>query len=105
MSKIVHCKKSLYDIYCGRGKCPRTGKYYNLGNPYSHKEGTAARFKASSLDESINSFESYVKNRMENDKEFKDSIESCKDQVLGCWCYPNRCHCEVIHKLAGSEGY
>lgn len=105
MNKIVHCKKSSYDVYCGRGKCPNTGKYSILGNPFSHKENTAAKFKVSSLDESISSYETYARDRMLTDIGFKIAIESCKNKILSCWCYPNRCHCEIIHKLAKSEGY
>jgi hypothetical protein len=31
---IVHCKKEPYDIYIGRGHCPRTGEPGRWGNPF-----------------------------------------------------------------------
>ena len=33
-ARVVHCKKEDYDVYIGRGKCPKTGKYSIWGNPF-----------------------------------------------------------------------
>ena len=36
-------------------------------------------------------------------KELRDSVGDLKDKVLGCWCAPDPCHGEVLHRLAGNE--
>jgi hypothetical protein len=43
--RVVHCKKSPYDIYIGRPS--------KWGNPYSHLSGTLAEYKVSSREEAI----------------------------------------------------
>lgn len=30
-------------------------------------------------------------------------IPSLKDKVLGCWCLPKKCHCEILAKRADSK--
>jgi hypothetical protein len=31
---IVHCQRDAYDVYIGRGRCPRTGRPGEWGNPF-----------------------------------------------------------------------
>jgi hypothetical protein len=42
---IVHCKVEPYDVYIGR-----PGPW---GNPFTHKEGTIARFRVNSIEEAM----------------------------------------------------
>lgn len=31
---VVHCSHDPYDVYIGRGQCPKTGKQGEWGNPF-----------------------------------------------------------------------
>ena len=44
-------------------------------------------------------YEQYI---LGNDK-LLDSINELKGKVLGCWCDPDQCHAEILHKLAGNR--
>ena len=32
-----------------------------------------------------------------------DSVGDLRGKVLGCWCSPQSCHAEVLHRLAGND--
>jgi uncharacterized protein DUF4326 len=89
---VVHCKRDRFDYYIGRPGL--------LGNPYSHRVGTLAKFKTSSAEEAIASFETYARERMKKDPAFRSAVRHCHDKRLGCWCAPNICHGEILVKLA-----
>ena len=80
MKRIVHCKKSSYDVYIGRPS--------KWGNPYViGKDGTRA--------EVIAKYESYIR----NSPELVSSLHELKNRVLGCWCDPLPCHGNILIKL------
>lgn len=85
--KIVHCKKEKYDIYIGRPSI--------FGNPYSWKDDTLAKFKVNTIEEAIESYEAYARNKPDLLEAIKELSE---DAVLGCWCF-KQCHGNVIIKL------
>lgn len=86
--RVVHCKKSPYTQYIGRPS--------PFGNPYSHKDDTAAQFTVDTVDEAIVSFEDYARDNASLLQQIKNLPE---DAVLGCWCKPGPCHGDVIVKL------
>lgn len=78
--KIVHCKRDDYDVYIGRGS--------KWGNPYKIGiDGTRS--------EVIEKYREYIL----NNKELLDDLHELKGKILGCWCYPKRCHGEVLIEL------
>lgn len=89
MEKVVHCKKEPYNVYIGRPS--------KWGNPYSYKEGTAARFKVNTRDEAIDAYYYYI---TEGDgKHLLEDLHELKGKVLGCWCKPKRCHGDILVEL------
>ena len=87
MCKVVHCKKEEFDVYIGRPSI--------WGNPYSHKEGTAAQFKTRTRREAIEMYEKYLL----SNKELMAKLPELKHRTLGCWCKPKRsCHGDVLKK-------
>jgi Domain of unknown function (DUF4326) len=86
MCIVVHCKKEPYDIYCGRPS--------KWGNPYSHKEGTLAEFKVDTRDEAVDAYESYLL----SNKELMDSLPELMYKKISCWCFPKKCHCDILKK-------
>ena len=81
---VVHCKKSNYDAYIGRGS--------KWGNPFKiGKDGTR--------EEVIEKYRKYI---LSND-ELMNSLHELKGKVLGCWCKPKSCHGDVLAELADRE--
>ena len=86
--KVVHCKKEPFDVYIGRGS--------KWGNPYSHKEGTLAKYVVGSRKEAIDKYEEYLL----SSEELVNSLSELKGKTLGCWCSPKSCHGEILLKYA-----
>lgn len=89
--RVVHCKREKYDVYIGRGPCPRTGLPGMFGNPFIlDVDGTR--------EEVIAMFEIWV-------REQPDLIHAIKTELsgktLGCWCTPKACHGDVLLRIAG----
>ena len=87
MEWVVHCRKSRYDVYCGRPS--------KWGNPYSHKEGTLAKFKTKTRQEAIDKYEEWIRSQ----PQMIEDLKELKGQVLSCWCKPLNCHCDILVKL------
>lgn len=81
---VVHCKKAPYDVYIGRPS--------KWGNPYSHKEGTSAKFKVATREEAVEKYESYLL----GNRELLDALPELWGKVLGCWCSPLECHGDIL---------
>lgn len=86
---VVHLRKAAYDRYVGRPTV--------FGNPYSHKEGTTARFKVATREEAIAKFEEWVLTKPGLIRLIKQEL---KAKILGCWCAPLPCHAEVLARIA-----
>lgn len=90
---VVHCKRDRYDVYIGRPS--------KWGNPFSHKDGTLAKYKVASREEAVSAYEDWLLNG-EGRYLLKD-LHELKGKVLGCWCSPHTCHGDVLYRLA--NGY
>ncbi len=84
---VVHCKKEKYDVYIGRPS--------KWGNPYSHKDGTLAKFKCNSREEAVEKYEEHLR----NDEDLMRLIKYLDGKTLGCWCKPLPCHGDIIIKV------
>ena len=80
--------KLTYDIYVGRGS--------KWGNPFSHMEDTKAQFKASTRDESVESYREWIKTQ----PELMNSLHELKGKILCCYCKPQSCHGDILAELA-----
>ena len=85
MSKrVVHCKKSNYDVYIGR-----PGKW---GNPFEiGKDGTR--------EDVVRKYRAWVIKQ----PVLMSSLHELKGKTLGCWCAPRACHGDVLAELANKE--
>lgn len=78
--QVVHCKRDKYDIYIGRPS--------KWGNPFViGRDGTR--------DQVIEKYEEYLYT-----SGLISQIGELKGKILGCWCSPNRCHGDILIKLA-----
>jgi len=94
-TKVVHCMVDKYDVYIGRGK----GSIW--GNPFTHKDGTAAKFRVDTAEEAVARYKEYIMSQ----PELLKKVGQLKGKVLGCWCKtannPNApCHGDVLAELA-----
>lgn len=81
---IVHCKKSQFDVYIGRGS--------KWGNPYKiGEDGTREQV--------IEKYSRWILTQ----PELMESLPEIKGKTLGCYCTPLACHGEVLVQLANKE--
>tara|TARA_R110002074_G_scaffold32309_4_gene90215 strand:- start:1913 stop:2242 length:330 start_codon:yes stop_codon:yes gene_type:complete len=71
----------------------------NLGNPYSHKEGTLAKYHCETRQESIEKYKEYILNT----PELLNRIPELQGKILGCWCKPKACHGDFLAELANKK--
>ena len=88
MTKVVNKNKEPFDCYIGRGSL--------FGNPFIiGKDG--------SRDEVISKYESWIFDKINLDKNFKQEVLKLKNHTLGCFCRPeNRCHGDIIQEYVDS---
>lgn len=107
-SKVVHCKHHDYDIYIGRGKCPKTGAIGIYGNPFSSKPSFYPVIIVKSATEAVKCFDAwltgdlrYARIEPERREQILATLSQLTGKVLGCWCnegYP--CHGHVYIRYA-----
>ncbi len=99
-TRVVHCRRELYDVYIGRGRCPRTGKLGIWGNPFSHLPNTLARFRVASREEAISKYKEWLLTQ----PQLLAQLGTLRGKVLGCWCIAQACHGHVLAQLADQQG-
>jgi len=93
MAKVVHCMKDKYDVYIGRGKCPKSGRPGKFGNPFKigvdgSRERVIILYRAWLLSQPL--LAAKVKKELCN-------------KILGCWCAPLSCHGDVLLEIANGN--
>jgi hypothetical protein len=86
-TKVVHLMREKYDVAIDRSS--------KWGNPFTHKDGTMAKFKVATREEAIEKYREYIL----NNEELMNSLDELKGKVLGCWCKPKACHGDVLIEL------
>lgn len=89
---VVNCRRDPYDVYIGRPS--------PFGNPFSHTPSTLARFRVGSREEAIDAFSRWVHSKPDLIARIKREL---KGKVLGCFCAPNRCHGDVLARIANED--
>ena len=80
-TRVVHCRKSKYDVYIGRPS--------KWGNPFKLEEGqdraaVILRYREWLMEQT----------------ELLAALPELRGKVLGCWCKPQSCHGDVLAELA-----
>lgn len=90
---IVHCKKAPYDVYIGRGRCPRSGEPGHWGNPFRvGRDGTR--------EEVIARYAGWLRDEVDDERVTLEELAALDGKVLGCWCAPEACHGEVLERAS-----
>lgn len=88
---VVHCKRSMYDVYIGRknGNLPES-KWANKFVVGVHGE----------RGECIALYSEDLARRLEADDELVKELAELDGLTLGCWCAPRPCHGDVLLQYA-----
>ncbi len=63
-----------------------------FANPYKiGKDGTR--------EEVIAKYKEYITKKLDNDESLVNELISFKEKKLGCWCYPEMCHGNILLEL------
>lgn len=91
LTKVVHCKKKPYDVYIGRPS--------KWGNPYViGKDGDRSQV--------IYKYMMYIFMEIDKNPLLEDEImRELGGKILGCYCYPQRCHGYILAAIADGKGY
>lgn len=81
-----------FDVYCGRA---RGGLGGTFGNPY-------VLGPDGDRDEVIRKFRIYFHERLKMDLAFRRAVEGLRGKVLGCFCKPLACHCDIYVEFLDS---
>lgn len=80
-TRVVHCKKSRYDVYIGRPS--------KWGNPFEiGKDGNRA--------EVIAKYRRWIHTQ----PELLAEVHTLHGKTIACWCAPQACHGDVLAELA-----
>lgn len=90
---VVHCKKHEYDVYIGRGKCPKTGKTSKWGNPFTISD---TKTRQNVVDE--------YREWIINQPHLMNSLYELYNKRISCWCKQNpddniACHGDILKEL------
>lgn len=71
-------------------------KSSNFANPYKiGKDGTR--------EEILIKYKNYIIDKLKNNEELKNELLSLKNKKLGCWCYPEMCHGNILLELINAH--
>jgi hypothetical protein len=92
---VVNVRSGLkYDVLVDRST--------DWGNPYTHRplEGTLAQYQVATREEAVARYEDYLLSR----PDLIARLPELRGKVLGCWCWPLRCHAEILAHYANLPG-
>jgi hypothetical protein len=90
---VVHCRREAYDVYVGRGRCPRTGVPGRWGNPFRIGPG-------GDREEVLARYACWLAREVDAERITLAELAALDGKTLGCWCAPQACHGEVLEKAA-----
>jgi len=94
---VVHCMKSPYEIYVGRGKDPNTDERSVWGNIYSHRKSSFENVVyVETAEEAVARYRTDLWERIRSGELSLERIASLAGRTLGCWCAPACCHGDVL---------
>lgn len=103
MTRVVSLALDLpYDVYCGRGRDPRTGIEPGLGNLWSHIPGSTAKYRTKTKLGAVKAHREYALNTPQLILNIREKL---KDKTLACHCSQydidaGMCHAVTLARVA-----
>ena len=95
-TRIVNCRKELFDVYIGRSGHGLDGYF---GNP--HPIGYCfICHVVHDRDAAIAMYQLDAERRVKTDPEFRQRVKGLYGQTLGCFCAPLDCHGRVLADIS-----
>jgi hypothetical protein len=88
---VVHCKKQNFDIYIGRAHSD-----FPEGSPFCNPFIIG---KDGARNEVIEKYEEYLRQALIEIPGLDEELLKLDGKILGCWCFPKKCHGDIIVKL------
>jgi hypothetical protein len=85
-TKVVHCKRAAFEVYIGRPS--------KWGNPFAIKSESERELVIDQYRKWITKGEG---------QHLLQQLQELKGKTLGCWCYPKKCHGDVLAELVESH--
>jgi hypothetical protein len=101
---VVNVRRGYFDVYVGRASSfsPKTvaGSDGRFGNPILVGEYCrACQGYHSTGGATLGCYEKYLRGKLATDESFKADVIGLKGKVLGCWCFPQPCHADILLKV------
>lgn len=87
--RVVHCKRSKFDVYIGRPS--------PWGNPFPVPSKNYDREK--DPDRILERYEEHVR----GSKFLMAKLHELEGKVLACWCAPQRCHGDILVRIVDEQ--
>ena len=97
VTKVVNIKHEDFDVYIGRGICPKTGLISKWGCPFTiiKDRPTLATEIVETKEEALSKYKEYIL----ASPELMESLDELDGKVLGCFCKPEKCHGDILLEL------
>jgi hypothetical protein len=93
---VVHCEKSPYEVYIGRGNDPWTEERSEWGNRFSHRDSKFEVVRVDTAEEAVACFKAELWQRIQREELSLERLAGLAGRTLGCWCAPSCCHGDVL---------
>jgi|SRR6476646_4266955 len=96
---VVHCMKSPYEIYIGRGKDPVTEEWgeWDWGNRYTHRPSSSEKvIYVDTAEEAVLRYKADLWEQINEGRLSMERLAALAGKTLGCWCAPECCHGDVL---------
>ena len=97
MDRVVNLFKDSYEIYIGR---PGKGRSGYFGNPIQIGKPCPECGEIHNREHTLICYEIYARNRIKEDKVFRERVKGLHNKILGCFCKPKACHGDVLVHLS-----
>lgn len=79
------------------------GRPTKWGNPYTHLEGTLAKYKVENRQAAVDAFKKYLDQAIAANPQILETIKrELGGKDLVCWCAPLACHGDYLIQLANN---
>jgi hypothetical protein len=99
---VVHCQRSPYEVYIGRGKDPFTGERPedDWGNRFSHRDSKFEIVRVETAEEAVACYRDELWEKIQSGEQSLERLAALAGKTLGCYCKPACCHGDTLSKAS-----